>query len=244
MIWVKKDNTLYISFTLSYISPINKELICYIYAHYAMSSFSWSGVIYRYIFLLNTLSGDKSCLVAPGVAVPPWATETVLSPLVGGWWGQSIARAFTQSIVWWWKKNCYIYAHYVMSAFSWSGGIYRYIFLLNILSGDKSCLVAPGVAVPPWATETVLSPLVGGWWGQSITRAFTRCMMKKDCYIYALTTDSFSFFLSILLGNEKKNLLHFESRDCLIDFAGLNAFFGCIECSLSQSYNTKVNLSK
>ena len=36
--------------------------------------------IYRYIFLLNTLSGGKSCLVAPGVAVPPWATEIVLSP--------------------------------------------------------------------------------------------------------------------------------------------------------------------
>ena len=35
------------------------------------------------------------------------------------------------------------------------------------------------VAVPPWATETVLSLLAGGWWGQGITRAFTHHMMKK-----------------------------------------------------------------
>ena len=35
------------------------------------------------------------------------------------------------------------------------------------------------LAVPPWATETVLSPLDGGWWGHGIARAFTRCMMKK-----------------------------------------------------------------
>ena len=35
--------------------------------------------LHRYIFLLNNLSGGKSCSVAPGVAVPPWATETVLS---------------------------------------------------------------------------------------------------------------------------------------------------------------------
>ena len=65
--------------------------------------------------------------------------------------------------------------------------IYRYIFLLNTRSGGKICLVAPGVVVPPWATETVLSPLVGGWWGQSIARAFTRCMMKilkKTEWIY------------------------------------------------------------
>ena len=33
-----------------------------------------------FFFLLNTLSRDKSCLVAPGLPIPPWATETVLSP--------------------------------------------------------------------------------------------------------------------------------------------------------------------
>ena len=54
---------------------------------------------------------------------------------------------------------------------------------LNTLSSGKSYLVAPGVAVPPWPTETLLSPLVGGWWGQGIARAFTHCMMK-DIYIY------------------------------------------------------------
>ena len=46
--------------------------------------------IYIYIYdSLNTLSGGKSCLVAPGVAVPPWATETVLSPPEGGWYRAS-----------------------------------------------------------------------------------------------------------------------------------------------------------
>ena len=36
--------------------------------------------IYIYIYsILNTLSGGKSCLVAPGVAVSSWTTETVLS---------------------------------------------------------------------------------------------------------------------------------------------------------------------
>ena len=53
-----------------------------------VSAINWSGYIYIYIYIyiyvyiynsLNTLSGGKSCLVAPGVAVPPWATETVLS---------------------------------------------------------------------------------------------------------------------------------------------------------------------
>ena len=67
----------------------------------------------------------------------------------------------------------------VISAFSWSFVyICIYMILLNTLSGRKSCLVAPEVTVPPWATETILSTLVGGWWGQGILRAFTRCMMK------------------------------------------------------------------
>ena len=30
-------------------------------------------------------------------------------------------------------------------------------------------------------TETVLSPLVGGWWGQGIPRTFTCCMMIITC---------------------------------------------------------------
>ena len=72
----------------------------------------------------------------------------------------------------------------VVSALNWSG-IYIYIYnSLNTLSGGKSCLVAPGVAVLPWATKTVLSPLVGSWWGHGITRAFTRCMMKKKKLVF------------------------------------------------------------
>ena len=60
--------------------------------------------------------------------------------------------------------------------------IYIYIYIynsLNTLSGGKNCFVAPGVAIPLWATETLLSPLVGGWWGHGIASAFTRCTMKK-----------------------------------------------------------------
>ena len=66
-----------------------------------MSAFSWS---YVYIgFFLNTLSGGKSCSVAPGVAVPPWATETVLSP----WMAADEARVshVLPHVVWWKKKK-------------------------------------------------------------------------------------------------------------------------------------------
>ena len=57
--------------------------------------------IHRYIFLLNTLSGDKSCLVAPGVAVPLWATETVLSPWLAA---DEVRVSHVFSHVVWWKK--------------------------------------------------------------------------------------------------------------------------------------------
>ena len=57
---------------------------------------------YRYIFLLNTLSGGKSCLVAPGVAVPPWATETVLSPWLAA---DEVRVSHVLSHVVWWKKS-------------------------------------------------------------------------------------------------------------------------------------------
>ena len=70
----------------------------------------------------------------------------------------------------------------------WHIYIYIYIYIynsLNTLSGGKRCLVVPEVAVPPWATITVLSPLVGSWCGHGIACAFTRCMMKKkNIYIY------------------------------------------------------------
>ena len=64
-----------------------------------MSAFSWSCVYIGFVFL-NTLSGGKSCSVAPGVAVPPWATETVLSP----WLAADEARvSHVLSHVVWWK---------------------------------------------------------------------------------------------------------------------------------------------
>ena len=72
-----------------------------------MSTFIHRYILYihRYIFILNTLSGGKSCSVAPGVAVPPWATETVLSP----WLAADEARvSHVLSHVVWWKKYIYI----------------------------------------------------------------------------------------------------------------------------------------
>ena len=41
----------------------------------------------------------------------------------------------------------------------------------------KSVGSATGGSVA-YASETVVSPLVGGWWGKDIARAFTRCSIK------------------------------------------------------------------
>ena len=74
-----------------------------------MSAFSWSYVYKDFFFFLNTLSGGKSGSVAPGVAVPPWATETVLSP----WMAADEARVshVLPHVVRWKKKNIYIYIY-------------------------------------------------------------------------------------------------------------------------------------
>ena len=79
--------------------------------------------------------------------------------------------------------------------------VYIYIYIYNTLSGGKGCFVAPGVTVPPCATETVLSPLDGGWWGHGIARALTRCMIKKkrkNIYIYIFYT-WYLWMISVLL---------------------------------------------
>ena len=55
--------------------------------------------IYRYIFLLNTLSGGKSCLVVPGVVVLPWATETVLSTWLAA--DEDRVSHVLSHVVWW-----------------------------------------------------------------------------------------------------------------------------------------------
>ena len=54
-----------------------------------------------------------------------------------------------------------------------------YVFRWNTLTGGYSCLVAPGVSLPPGSTET----LVGGRWVRGIVRALTHCIMKK-IYVY------------------------------------------------------------
>ena len=57
------------------------------------------------------------------------------------------------------------------------------VCLLYTLSGGKSCLVAPGVPVPPWATEIVISP----WLAADEVRVShvlsTRSTMEKNIYI-------------------------------------------------------------
>ena len=45
------------------------------------------------------MSGGKSCLVAPGVAVPPWATETVLSPWLVA--DEDRISQVVSNVVWW-----------------------------------------------------------------------------------------------------------------------------------------------
>ena len=93
-----------------------------------MSAFSWSGV-YIDIYILNTLSGGKSCLVVRGEAVPPWATETVLSP----WLATDEDRI--SHIVW---KKIYIYTPPTFFH-SLSLSIYIYIYIyINIL---KDCSI-------------------------------------------------------------------------------------------------------
>ena len=96
---------------------------------------------YRYIFLLNTLSGGKSCLVAPGVAVPPWATETVLSP----WLAADEDRvSHVLSHVVWWKKNVRVIIkswNYDFRLFNVSLqliGWFYYLFFLDFVSIFKN----------------------------------------------------------------------------------------------------------
>ena len=56
---------------------------------------------YIHIYIsLNTLSGGKSCMVAPGVVVPTWATETVLSPWLTA---DEVRVLHVLSHVVWWK---------------------------------------------------------------------------------------------------------------------------------------------
>ena len=50
--------------------------------------------------------------------------------------------------------------------------------------------------------------LVGGWWGQSIARAFTRCMMKKKCK-WSLALCGQQGFLCHKINQTKLNLRTF-----------------------------------
>ena len=67
-------------------------------------------------------------------------------------------------------------------SFSLSLSLPFYLSLYIYLPGGKSCLVAPGVAVPPWATETVITP---GW---RLMRAgyctFFNTLYDEYIYIY------------------------------------------------------------
>ena len=89
----------------------------YIYIYILSSTYRlFRSVVYIYIYVYipssfchrNTLSGGKSCLVALGVAVPPWATETVLSPWLAA---DEVRVSHVLSHVVWWKKYIYIVIH-------------------------------------------------------------------------------------------------------------------------------------
>ena len=90
--------------------------------------------IYKYIFLLNTLSGGKSCSVAPGVAVPPWATETVLSPWLAA--GEVRVSHVLSHVVWWKKKNHH--HHHVVPLARISLTLSRHFALSFIASGRSA----------------------------------------------------------------------------------------------------------
>ena len=85
-----------------------------------------------------------------------------------------------------WHIYIYIYIYiYIIYIY-----IYIYIILLNTLSGGKSCLVVPGVAVPPWATKTVITT---GW--RLIRAGYCTCFHTYD-------EKKMTFFLSLNLNME------------------------------------------
>ena len=79
--------------------------------------------IYRYIILLNTLSGGKSCLVAPGVAAPPSATETALSPWLAA--DEDRVSHVLSHVVWLIYIYIYIYTLTTKNIFTLTTGVKR-----------------------------------------------------------------------------------------------------------------------
>ena len=66
-----------------------------------------------------------------------------------------------------------------MSAFSWSGVcIYIYIFFFKYPVRWQKLLGSARSGSTALSYRNCVITLVGRWWGQSIARAFTRCMMK------------------------------------------------------------------
>ena len=85
--WTNLDQELSFLLTTHLKGPIGQQMTSFCRIIYD-ACLEWFGAVTHkkdkteYNILLNTLSVAKSCLVAPGVAVPPWATETVITP---GW---------------------------------------------------------------------------------------------------------------------------------------------------------------
>ena len=87
-------------------------------------------------------------------------------------------------------------------------GVYIYIYIYNFFKYPVRWQKLFGSAR---SGNTALSyrncviPLIGGWWGQGVARAFTRCMMKKYIYHHhyqvdqKITPHSLSFSLSLSL---------------------------------------------
>ena len=101
----------------------------------------WRIYIYIYIYnSFNTLSGGKSCFVAPGAAVVLWATETVLLP----WLAVDESRvSHVLSHVLWWKKYIYIHIYIIIIIIIIMWYLHRYPW--------------PSLATSPYHS----SPLVG-----------------------------------------------------------------------------------
>ena len=101
--------------------------------------------------------------------------------------------------------------------------IYRYVFLLNTQSGVKSCLVAPGVAVPPWATETVLSPCLVA--DETETRTRFHTLYDENSFEKKKNTYYSEFYVSIFKSDKTDCM---KLRVVSIFFYLLNQFIGVI----------------
>ena len=191
--------------------------------------------LHRYIFLLNTLSGGKSCSVAPGVAVPPWATETVLSP----WFAADEARvSHVLSHVVWWKNKIYICIYIYTECFTvWQQIITRACFV----EYDRTLLSI--VFVSSFLSSRIFS-VIQGQFGVIIVPFFpsvfnNTLVVFRGCCLWWLFSLNISFlnwvvafflsFVCLCLLHKIKIKIHFPSPLCLNEnYKPLNPAWKCV----------------